>query len=403
MTHTYLAFELDQKPAAADAPKLYMFHAPAKEILSWAAIDRLSKQSPSGIQRPSTRARVLGVERFFKEDRNVTPTAIVVAIDGATTEAVANYQLTSGVTVSDSTKVVQITIPDATATKPAVLLDGQHRLLGAEEWNPETRLAVVALLDVDINEKAFQFLVINNKAAKVSPDHIRAMLHGAEYDEKILESRLDSVRLNVQENTRSVRVMDIDPESPFKGMIKWPHNLNSDGAKPVQEGFIPPAAIEVAIESIAVKKIKDLQDDETVDEFFIALWSEIKEQWPQVFSAQKVSGSNLLTKVGIICLTEFLVSRLRDISMNKRTQFSMGDPDKVRGETKELLDTLSAEFWTSEWRSTSYDTRAGRDQIIAALDAIRGNIDQGRDWYFEVSMVIPPGTGIDDESDEELA
>ena len=398
MSHIYLAFELKQKAMHAGSPKLYMFHAPAKDILEWAAIDRLSKQSPSGIQRPSTRSRILGVERFFKVEKNVTPTAIVVAIDGASVEPVVNCELATGPLgePANASQVVQLTIPHSVGLKPGVLLDGQHRLLGAEAYDPDTRLAVVALLDVDINEKAFQFLVINNKAAKVSSDHIRAMLHGADYDESVLESRLDTVRLNVQDNTRSVRVMDVDPASPFNGMIKWPHNLDVSGKTPVQEGFIPPAAIEIAIYSIAPRKMKDLQDDESIDEFFIAIWSTIKDAWPDVFQKD---GSKLLSKVGIICMTEFLVTRLREMSLIKQSQFSMGDPDQVRTHTEELLNTLSSKFWSSQWKSTSYDTRAGRDQIIAALDTIRGNRVEGREWNSGVGMVIPEGVPLQDEED----
>lgn len=398
MSYKYLAFEMEQKGSGVSAPKLYIFHAPAAELLEWTEIDRLNKQNSSGIQRPPTRSRILSVQRFFKAPENVTPTAIVVAVEGASIEAVNDCRLGSGDAVPPTAggRLVQISIPQGSAPKAAVLLDGQHRLLGANEWNPNTRLAVVALLNVDINETAFQFLVINNKAAKVSTDHIKAMLHGADYDQAVLSARLGTVRLNVDDSARSVRVMDVDEASPFNGMVKWPHNLDASGPTPVQTGFIPPAAIEIAIDSIAPRKMKDLQDDETIDEFFMTLWSTIKQAWPGIFVPPSRNGSQLLTKVGIICMTEFMVTRLREQSLAKHTQFSMGDPDQVREKSLELLEDLDPEFWTTQWRSTSYDTRAGRDQIIAALDTIRGNKAQEREWYTDVEMVLPPGSGTEE-------
>lgn len=398
MSYNYLAFELEQKGAGVNAPKLYLFHAPASEILDWTEIDRLNKQNPSGIQRPTNRSRILSLRRFFSAPENVTPTAIVVAIEGASIETVSDCKLESGsmAPCMAGGRLVQISISQGITPKPAVLLDGQHRLLGANEWNPSTRLAVVALLNVDINETAFQFLVINNKAAKVPTDHMKAMLHGANYDQAILGARLKLVRLDVDDSARSVRVMDVDDVSPFKGMIKWPHNLDATGPTSVQTGFIPPAAIEIAIDSIAPRKMKDLQDDETIDDFFMTLWSTIKQTWPDIFVPPNRNGSRLLTKVGIICMTEFLVSRLREMSLSKHASFSMGDPDQVRRRTQELLEDLHPDFWTTQWRSTSYDTRAGRDQIIAALDIIRGNIAQGREWFTDVEMVLPPGSVPDE-------
>jgi hypothetical protein len=97
--------------------------------------------------------------------------------------------------------------------------------------------------------------------------------------------------------------------------------------------------------------------------------------------------SKLLDKVGIVCLTEFLTNQLRSASLNKRSKFSMANPDEVTVNTKELLDTLEPAFWQVDWKSTSYDTRAGRDQIVTALDTMHGNIGEERPWYTDVDMI----------------
>ena len=68
----------------------------------------------------------------------------------------------------------------------------------------------------------------------------------------------------------------------------------------------------------------------------------------------------------------------------------MADPDEVMTNTKELLDTLEPDFWRVEWKSTSYDTRAGRDQIVSALDTIHGNLGEERPWQTDVDMIVSP-------------
>ena len=115
-------------------------------------------------------------------------------------------------------------------------------------------------------------------------------------------------------------------------------------------------------------------------------WTVVKKEWAHIFNRQ----SKLLEKVGIVCLTEFMTDQLRSASLNKKSKFSMADPDEVMTNTKELLDTLEPDFWRVEWKSTSYDTRAGRDQIVSALDTIHGNLGEERPWQTDVDMIVSP-------------
>lgn len=392
MDFKYLAFVYEQRPAAANAPKFCTFHAKAGEILKWAAIQRLSKAQPQAIQREPKRARILGIKRFLQQDeRNTIPSAIVIAIDGAQLVPLANCTLPGGGALPadlQGTAIAQLTIsvPDGKDQDalPGLVIDGQHRLKGVTEFSPDVPLNVVAILDANDNEKAFQFLVINNKAAKVSADHIRAMV-GLTPEEPELSARLKTARLSLDENVGSVGVMDTDAESPFFGMINWPYNITYEGEKARRAGFIPPAAIEAAIGYIKSKDIGDLDDPESVDEFFITVWSVVKKEWANIFNKD----SKLLDKVGIVCMTEFLVDELRRRSIPKVTRFSMANPTKVAEHTKEILDLLEPEFWTVEWKSTSYDTRAGRDQIIDALEQIYGNKGESRPWHHNVDIIKP--------------
>jgi hypothetical protein len=63
------------------SPSFVLFHAPAAEILDWAAVDRLEPDNVTGAQRPLKKLKVSKVVRFFDDERNTVPTAIVVSLD----------------------------------------------------------------------------------------------------------------------------------------------------------------------------------------------------------------------------------------------------------------------------------------------------------------------------------
>lgn len=396
MPFHYLTFVYSQRPTEATAPRICLFRAKVGDILSWAAIQRLSKAQPTAIQREPRRSRILGIKRFLGENpANTIPTAVVVALNNVIITPLIGCTLVDGVALSESllsSDIAQLEIvvsEDEGAELPGLVIDGQHRLKGVSEFDAEMYLNVVAILDADDNEKAFQFIVINNKASKVPTDHIRAMV-GLDYDDDVLNKRLKAARLNLDDNRGSVGVMDADEESPFYGMVKWPLNVTYDGEAARQAGIIPPAAIEGSVSYIKSKGIGDLDDSDSVDEFFIAMWSGVREQWTAIFTNPPSKNNKLLSKVGIVCLTEFLTNALRNMSLVRETRFNMSDPDKVRGKTREILEFLHPDFWMVDWKSTSYDTRAGRDQILAALDRIRGNMSEGKAWYHEVDIIKSP-------------
>jgi DGQHR domain-containing protein len=374
----YVAMAYKQRPTEG-APKFCIFHAKVSDVLKWAAIQRLNADDPVAIQREPKRTRILGIKKFFERDLlNTIPTAVVVTLDGV---ALSDINCENNPQQDGTVKHLSITVPDNADNMnlPGLVIDGQHRLKGIEAFNPETHVNIVALLDATVDEKAFQFLVINNKGAKVAPDHIRAL--NLNYSDA-LTTRLQNARLNLNDNVGSVGVMDTDPDSPFKGLIKWPNNVVYEGDVAKHTGFVAPSAIETSIGYIKSLGIADLDDSESIDEFFINVWSVIKSEWTGIFNdgTGENKGNKLLDKVSIICLTEFIVKHLRTTSLNKHTKFSLANPEKVKENTKDILDGLAPEFWTVEWKSTSYDTRAGRDQIIADIEKIYGNFGDGKAW-----------------------
>lgn len=102
-----------------------------------------------------------------------------------------------------------------------------------------------------------------------------------------------------------------------------------------------------------------------------------------------VANSKLISKVGLTCMTNFISGTIKSWMRNAqlREQVNVGDPAKVKANTKEILATLDKQFFEAEWRSTSYDTRAGRDQVIQDLDTMSANVSDGRPWYEDLNIV----------------
>jgi hypothetical protein len=73
--------------------------------------------------------------------------------------------------------------------------------------------------------------------------------------------------------------------------------------------------------------------------------------------------------------------------MSRIVNADPGDPDKVRDVTKDVLATLDPQFFEAEWASTSYDTRAGRDLVMADLEALSFNISSNEPWHEGLKVI----------------
>lgn len=365
MDYPYDAFLFHQRPDDA-GPQLAVFLAPAGQVTAWSTVDPLGPNNPLAPQREPAPARIASIARFFQDDpRNTIPTAIVIGLKDS-------YQL------DQDGAVAKLIISNGAEEelRPALVIDGQHRLRGMAAAGQNMLVPIVAVLGADDLEMAFQFLVINNKSARVPRDHIRAL--ALNYEEGELRDRLKSARLTLDPNLASVGVLDEAAESPFAGMISWLNN-------PAADRIIVPAAIESMAAEAKSMGFSEFEDPDTLNAYLMALWSEVKEQWPELF----VAGSRLLNKVGLTCMTHFITRTIRTWARNRqlRDSVDVGDPLKVRANTRDVLATLTPTFFAAEWKSSSYDTRAGRSLVLADLETISSNVSDGHPWFEDLNVV----------------
>jgi DGQHR domain-containing protein len=351
---------------ADEAPTFCLFQAPVGEILQWADIKRLEEE-PGAPERRTSPAKIKAIKRFLDGDRrNTIPTSVIVTLD-IPLERIQQVQAHE----ARSFAILEFEVPDE-GPKPGLVIDGQHRLLGVRDFAPETRVNVVALLGADDMEKAFQFLVINNKASKVPMDHIRALaLH---YEEAALKTRLETARLNLDPNVGFVGLVNNEEDSPFRGMIAWP-------LTPEANRVIVPASIEASIGYIQQKKVRAFENEDVLLEFFYTIWRQVREKWQDLWNAE----SRLLSKVGVICMTQYVADAL--VASYDLGKLDVSDPDQVAGLVDDLLSHQERSFWRVQWTSTSYDTKVGRALIVASLVQIARNVRAGVPWYEDVELV----------------
>lgn len=368
MSYNYPAIYTRQRGSAeGNGVLLAIFTAPVGEVVSWAVVERLTVGG-EGHQRLQNKAKVLAITRYLKLDsRNTIPTAITVALLGPSFPAQPPLDVCSIVEVPDW------------GEPPGLVIDGQHRLFGMANFDPDLRINVVALINPTDEEIAFQFLVINNKATKVATDHLKLL--ALQYPEATLGQRLKTARMTLGRHASLVGVVDNAEDSPFYRAVEWPAE-ELPGER--RTNLVLPAAVEQALGAIAQKNLPDLADDDALLEFFFTLWKVVKDLWPALWHR----GSKLLSKVGVVTLTSFIIDDLTPLA--DRGAIDLSDPAAVNLEVREILDYLTPAFWTSEWTAKSLDTSAGRRLVIDALTQIRRNTRRGNPWYADVELIDTP-------------
>jgi DGQHR domain-containing protein len=353
-----------------ESPRFCIFETPVGELLEWSTIPRLTHDKHDGIQREKSDFRVKGITKFLRDEKqNTIPTAIVIAL--------APGSFTTSTEANGAVKIVL----DPTNREQIFVIDGQHRLLGLNEFDPNARVPVVAILDASTLEKAFQFIVINNKAAKVAPDHIRALTF--EFSAVELEQRLRTAKLSLSKQVLFVGLVNDVDGSPFKGKLDLP-------TVPEDNRWVSASAIESCINYIQTKKIISIDDEESLLGFFITIWKFIETNWPNAFNKE----SKLLSKVGLVTMSKYMVDSI-DLMAGLLEDLDLSNEDDVRAACQRVLKMQHMDFWLSSWNITISDSKVVRDQVYDALRRVQQNVKQGLNWYDDVALIKAPWSADD--------
>lgn len=350
------------------------------EVRMWARVDRLTEDNKQGVQRQRKDARVDAIEEFLKVDeRNTIPTSIIVALPKS---SVSFGEIDAGAIGAEPSTVTLTITTDAANPQPGLIIDGQHRTDGIAQFDANMPVNLVAIIGPSDDEIAFQFVVINNKVSKVSPEHIKALKIG--YSDANLDSRLrSSAKMRSSGEPAYLDQIDTQVDSPFKGRLKWPRN---DGDP---KRAIPVNAFEMAMAHIGRQRIDQTASSDPnpdfVVRFFLEIWKVVAVRWAETWADP---ACKLTTKVGVVCMTEFLVDTLTSWATSPTQKVDLTDLNVVNEMTAAALDQLEPGFWTAEWNATSLDTSSGREKVIEALRAIQRNKLKGIPWNSKIGLVV---------------
>lgn len=353
---------------SARAPKIVLLHAPVKDVLRWATVDKLGPRS-SGPQREQREAKVTAIAKFLSTDpRNIIPTAIVLAFREGAAKFVRNL---------GDRDIGELTIRN-NSDLAATVVDGQHRLFGIAQYDEKIQVAIVGLLDTTDVERAFQFLVINNKSSRVAAAHTKALI--AKMKSSDLAARLTAARVALDvEGVKDVDVVNTDKESPFYKTIDWP-------TTPPNKRMIQATAIELSLDYLGGLGIMEFDDRDVRRSVFQTIWSRIKEEWPDCW----VEGNKLISKVGIICLTRFIADRITNWADSDDIDIEITDLDQIEQQTGKIIKYMDQRFWAAPWAEKAaggFDTNQGRERVVAAIRQLYRNGRSKLDWYTDIDII----------------
>lgn len=386
-TRRYFGCRIGQR-LDANSVVFFAFYARVKDIVAWIGIRRAVEKA-EGTQRIWRKTRSTGVTRFMEADPiNTIPNNILVAFPPeAKTEFVSVEAELQGCIQLDDLKnacgprmdwgFLQFEFdPDVPeAERPALIVDGQHRLYGLVELEEDVPVLVVALLNASAEEQAFQFIVINNKAVKVPTENVIGII--ADFNDQQLLPRLKKAGVSYGDMPLLSVLTEIsdDAASPFQGLIDWTYD--KEGKK-----IVPLTAIEQALTELQNTFLFLRDDEDSLFEIFCAIWRGVKNTYAELWGQK----NKLMTKVSINALNTYLGDRL-SYAWQLGFLDDIFDVDKVEDNVKAMLKLVPIDFWKAQWSIRVQDNANVRSVIAADLDTLTSNVKLKKLWYD--GLVLP--------------
>jgi hypothetical protein len=265
--------------------------------------------------------------------------------------------------------------------KPAIIVDGQHRVFGAATVDQNILLAVCAIPNANWTESVYQFVVINQKAKPIKPAFLSSIIATSlSADEiKSVYARLETSNIDVERSQEMNRV-DTDPSSPFQGMIDFEVEnalgfLQFPGMNKLVRSFknIPTTHASL-LKGGSWGGVK-----EAWIEHFFALWRGVRSYFetadPRLWSRPSNDNPNHLLM--IVTLQE--VQRLMlDLWADSRV-IQLDAVSHTEASAQKFWEGFPSQFFTDEWRQKGLQTSVGRRILRDAMVETRRNLGR-KNW-----------------------
>ncbi|MDY3551363.1 hypothetical protein R5W24_000439 [Gemmata sp. JC717] len=298
--------------------------------------------------------------------------------------------------------------------RPATIIDGQHRIRGAERCEREIPFTVCAIYDCPWPEQIFQFTVVNYTAKGIPDQFITAnaalSLTRGELDG--LKRRLYQAGVKVVEYDL-MRVVNFDSRSAFYELVNLGEKKNP--SKIGYKTMVQMANVWYKGKNHALKRIisnlypsvngpkaKRVRMGRWMNEdwgdFFLAFWDVVHDKFSAHTSHDaghtlwEVGHSNLMIAV---VLVELQSAFLQNISQQNKRFFQLDKPEddwakqeflkRIREQAGEFLESLPPAFFSCSWGTKSLNTGAGR---LALRDAIGNMIGTNGTFKYQQSTLV---------------
>lgn len=268
--------------------------------------------------------------------------------------------------------------------KPAMIVDGQHRVAGASQASTveDVVFSVCALQDANWVEQVFQFVVLNKLAKPISSDFLTGLLNTSLTNSEIkdIEPRLE--RIGIRNTDRIImKHVNYDPESPFHDMVAPAGEVvgASKGGRLSGRGMIRIAKRWRSLGSLTPKKRKkefgmfarclggktqkaranSWLEKEWVN-FFFAFWDVIRKKYEPEQIWVKAPNFHLLMIVTMYELQDYFIETKSDAD----AQFA--SLDDFREQVGRFFEDVPAAFFQN-WARTGLQSGDGPEHIRSAL------------------------------------
>lgn len=260
--------------------------------------------------------------------------------------------------------------------KPAIIVDGQHRIFGAATVDQKMLLAVCAIPEATWAESVYQFVVINQKAKPIKPAFLSSIIATSLSDDdvKTVYTRLQTSRIDV-DRSQLMHHVDIDPESPFRGMVDFEVErslgyLQFPGMTKLVRTF---QNIPNSHAGLLPTGVWEGVEGAWIDHFF-ALWRGVRSYFetrdPRLWTRPSKDNPNNLLK--IVTLQE-MQGLMLDNWADSRV-FRLKEVAATESHARDFWEDFPPTFFSDEWQQKGLQTSVGRSLLRDAIVETRRNI-----------------------------
>jgi DGQHR domain-containing protein len=252
-----------------------MFSLTASEILQVADISRVSRDDAGdliGYQRPEVRQHVQEITDYLDSDEVLFPNPIIIALPST-----VRFTCSRGPGNNDQTAiagVLEIALPSGAGRKPGWIVDGQQRALAlAKAKRQDFPVPVNAFVADSVDVQRDQFLRINNT---------RPLPRGLVTELLPKISTPLPPRLSLRQTPSALcDLLNRDPASPFRGLIKRPSAAKDDrsGAVIADTSIVQMLQESLTSPSGCLFPYRNLSSGETD---FTGMWAALLLYWTAV-------------------------------------------------------------------------------------------------------------------------